>query len=228
MLYNVTMRFILTTDWEDGLADLSQRLIEELAAGKRVLWLLSGGSNIPASVTVMDNISRKLRQNLTVMLGDERYGPVGHPDSNATQLTKAGFKPAPAVMLAVLQPEFTLAETTTHYRELASQAFGTADVIISQLGMGEDGHVAGILPNSAASHETIELVTGYSGKPFDRLSLTFPAFRQVTAAYVFAFGATKRLPLSTLRTKRLDPNIQPAQILKQLGEVYIYNDQVGG
>ena len=221
------MRFILTTDWEDGLADLSQRLIEELAAGKRVLWLLSGGSNIPASVTVMENISPKHRQKLTVMLGDERYGPIGHPDSNGAQLAKAGFKPAPATMLAVLQADLSLAQTTAHYQEVATQAFAAADVIIAQFGIGEDGHLAGILPGSPASHEATALVSGYSCDPFGRLTLTFPALRRVTAAYTFAFGITKHPALRDLQRKRLDLPTQPAQILKQLDEAYVYNDQVG-
>jgi 6-phosphogluconolactonase/glucosamine-6-phosphate isomerase/deaminase len=85
------LKFILTTSWEDGIADLTAHLITELRAGKRVLWLLSGGSNIRAIVEVMDSIDDSLTPNLSLLLADERFGPVGHHDSNWQQLLDAGF-----------------------------------------------------------------------------------------------------------------------------------------
>ena len=80
------MNFVMTTGWEDGIADLTEKLIKALSEGKSVLWLVSGGSNIKASVQIIDSISMDLRTNLSVMLADERYGPLGHTDSNWEQL----------------------------------------------------------------------------------------------------------------------------------------------
>ncbi len=60
------MKYILTAGWDDGVADLTERLVKELAGRKRVLWLVSGGSNIPASVQIMDNISGSLSEHLSV------------------------------------------------------------------------------------------------------------------------------------------------------------------
>jgi hypothetical protein len=34
--------------------------------------------------------------------------------------------------------------------------------------------------------------------------------------------------LTKLRRQKVSPDVQPAQLLKQIPEVYIYNDQVGG
>src|ERR1700759_4960942 len=96
------MRYIRTAGWEDGTADLTERLVRELAQGRRVLWLTSGGSNIPFSVQIMDNIPRKLRQKLSITLADERYGEVGHSESNWAQLAQAGFKTEQATALPVL------------------------------------------------------------------------------------------------------------------------------
>lgn len=221
------MQYILTTGWEDGVADLTERLVRELAEGKHVLWLTSGGSNIPASVQVMDNIPAEMKQNLSVMPADERYGQPGHDDSNWTQLMKAGFKPDKTTLLPVLQDDLSFEQTIENYNKLAEQAFDGHQLVIAQLGIGDDGHIAGILPGSPAAAETSALAVGYQSPPLSRLTLSFAALRRLDAAYTFAFGSTKHQALSTLQSQSLDLSDQPVQILKELGEAYVYSDQVG-
>jgi len=221
------MKFILTTGWEDGVAALTERLVHELADGRKVLWLVSGGSNIRASVQVMDNISDELAENLNVMLIDERYGRAGHADSNWDQLLKTGFKGGAATLLPILHEGIGFEPTVEHYNRLVVQTFNDNDVIIAQAGMGADGHMAGILPGSPATAETDKLVIGYHREPYTRLTLTFAALRRVSAAYVFAFGKAKHKALQALQGRSLPLDEQPAQILKELPEVYIYNDQIG-
>jgi 6-phosphogluconolactonase/glucosamine-6-phosphate isomerase/deaminase len=221
------MQFILTTDWEDGTADLTHRLVQELNNGKNVLWLVSGGSNIRASVTVMDHISEELSRQLTVLLADERYGDVGHPDSNWTQLIAAGFDPKYAQMLPVLEAGLSLGKTALHYEKLVNWAYADADVIVAQLGIGSDGHIAGILPHSLASSELQKPVIAYKGADFERLTLTIPALQATSVIFAFAFGETKHQALTTLQSTELTLAEQPAQLLKQVPEAYIYNDQIG-
>jgi hypothetical protein len=48
----------------------------------------------------------------------------------------------------------------------------------------------------------------------------------LTAAYVFAFGDAKREALQQLRDESLSLDDQPAQIIKQLPEAYVYSDQL--
>ena len=220
------MRYILTAAWDDGVADLTERLVRELAAGNHVLWLVSGGSNIPGSVQIMDNISSSLSKNLSVSLSDERYGEPGHPESNWTQLMQAGFDGKHATLLPVLQPGAGFEQAVKNYNQLIEAAFKSNDTVIAHLGVGPDGHVAGILPNSPATRAE-ELVAGYEAPPLTRLTLTFPALRKVTVAYVFAFGKPKQKALESLRDQALTPAEQPAQILNELSEAYMYSDQVG-
>ena len=85
------MKFIHASDWHPAIAVLQARLELELTAGKKVLWLVSGGSNITASVQLMQNLADDLTKNLTIMAVDERYGLVGHADSNEGQLLAAGL-----------------------------------------------------------------------------------------------------------------------------------------
>ncbi len=221
------MKYILTSGWEDGIADLTQRLVRELSTGRNVLWLVSGGSNIKASVTVMGNIPANLTKQLSVMLADERYGNVGHADSNWAQLLQAGFKKKYAQLLPVLQEGLDFGATAISYNKLALWAMADADHVIAQLGIGDDGHIAGILPGSPAAEEIMSLAIGYETKKYDRLTMTFKAFAKVDVTYAFAFGESKKQALTTLQSEELELAVQPAQILKQVPEVYLYSDQIG-
>jgi len=220
------MQFILTAEPEQGITAIAERLQRELASGQRVLWLVSGGSNVPACVTVMQRLPAELTPGLSITLCDERYGVVGHADSNWDQLEQAGFDGKQAHLLPVLEGDLSLEATAARYTKLVEAALTQADSIVAQLGMGADGHIAGILPGSAAVSAR-GLVCGYQAPPYQRLTLTFPALRQLTAAYVLAFGAAKHQALRDLQAKALPLDQQPAQILKELTEAYIYNDQIG-
>ena len=227
LLYSRNMHFILTTDWEEGIADLAQRLQQELAAHKRVLWLVSGGSNIAASVQAMAQIPSELTDKLSVMLGDERYGAAGHANSNWAQLLQSGFNADKATVYPILQPDLTFEGTVERFNLLANQAFAENDIVIAQLGIGPDGHIAGILPESPAAQEQTALVTGYDGGQFQRVTLTFPALLKVHVSYTFAYGEAKKDALSSLQAGSLELTVQPAQVLREIPEAYIYNDQLG-
>lgn len=220
------MRFILERDIDKGLLDLGRRLIQELKDSKNVLWLVSGGSNVPSAVKVMASIPTEFQMQLTILLVDERYGEVGHNDSNYQQLLTAGFKVGDAIFLSVLESGLSLEETADRYKAIAGQAFEEADTTIALLGMGADGHIAGILPNSQASFEARKYVVGYETEGFKRLTLTFPALRRISAAYVYAYGESKEPALAQLKSEQLTLEEQPAQILKALPEAYVYNDQI--
>lgn len=202
------------------------RLSQELAQGKQVLWLITGGSNIAVSVAAMVTLKPEHTHKLVIFLADERYGEVNHIDSNAKQLHDAGFQPHEAVFMQPLVPGFSLEETRERYAQASQRAFEHADVIIGQLGIGADGHIAGILPHSPAVTAS-DFVTAYQTSTYTRFTLTFNALRQITADYSFVFGADKKATLEQLRDQDLPLAEQPAQLLKELPEVYIFNDQIG-
>lgn len=209
----------------DGAEPLADRLTHELAGGKRVLWLVPGGSNIALSTEVSRRLPPALTANLTIMLTDERYGAVGHKDSNTVQLELAGFDPQLATMHAVLQPGLSLDDTVTRYARDYAEAVRTHDTIIGQFGMGPDGHLAGMLPHSAAVRAA-DLAYGYDAPGFTRITLTPPAIQHVLVAYLFAFGTEKIEALNNLHDKNLSLDEQPTQLLKQIPESYVYNDQI--
>jgi 6-phosphogluconolactonase/glucosamine-6-phosphate isomerase/deaminase len=220
------MQFILLPDKSAASHIMAERLQKELTAHKQVLWLISGGSNIAIEAATLRALSPALLANLTVMPCDERYGPYGHNDSNLQQLHDAGFPEAAVKVIPVLVPEsLPLEATSAHFTDNVQAAFAAADSIIAQLGMGSDGHIAGILPNSAAVDAT-GLVTHYESDPFERITMTFNALQQATAVYVFAFGPDKLDQLERLRDDELPVSEQPAQFLKRISDTYVYNDQI--
>jgi len=217
------LNFIYEPKAENGVAKLSERLNQELKRGKKVLWLVCGGSSIPLEVRAMAQVPQELQHNLTLALTDERYGEFGHPDSNWQQLDEAGFQPGDATSIPTLVPHLSLVETCETYEHNIATALAGADIVIAQFGIGADGHIAGALPDSPAITED-RLVAGYDAGNFTRVTLTPPALRQITVAYAFVYGDAKRETLQNLQDKNLPLKKQPAQILKQLPETYIYND----
>ena len=211
---------------EQAQADLSDRLKQELSSGKNVLWLVSGGSNILPTVDILNSLSESETENLSIMLIHERYGEPGHPDSNWQQFMHAGLNPKNTNLIPVLLSHSSFEETARHYNNTTAEAFAENDVLIAQLGMGSDGHIAGILPHSIAS-QTTQLVVGYEQTPYKRLTLTLSALEMMDAIYVLAYGKHKREAIVKLRDIGLAAEDQPVQFLKKLPEVYFYNDQVG-
>jgi len=219
------MQFVKTTSPTQGTKELEKRLASELKQGKHVLWLISGGSNIAISTAAMQALPVDDTKNLAIFLTDERYGAVGHLDSNAKQLLDAGFQTKEAVFVPTLAPGFSLEETRERYAQASQRAFEHADVIIAQIGIGPDGHIAGILPHSPAV-DANGWVAAYKTPTYTRVTLTFDALRHVSVAYVMAFGDEKKPTLTQLRDKILPLAEQPAQFLKELPEVYLYNNQL--
>jgi 6-phosphogluconolactonase len=220
------MDFIKIADSIDSTGPLRDGLLKELQAGKRVLWLLSGGSNITLTAHIMRDIPKELSSNLTMYMSDERYGPVGHRDSNMQQLLAAGFEPKQATVIPVLRPHLSLEETRQQFEHTITGSFASNDTVIGQLGMGPDGHIAGILPHSPAVTAS-ELVCTYQATEYTRITMTFPALAKLDAAYLYAFGDNKRAALQQLRDETMPPSEQPAQFLKTLPYAVVINDQIG-
>jgi 6-phosphogluconolactonase/glucosamine-6-phosphate isomerase/deaminase len=220
------MQFIQSDSWDTGISVLKDRLARSLDSGLMTLWLVSGGSNIDASVQIMDSLSNEETTLLTIMLTDERFGPEGHPNSNATQLIAKGFKVKQATWIPVLRGDRSLASTTSEYEINMRQAISMNETIIGQFGIGSDGHISGILPESVAT-EASDLICAYQASDYSRLTTTAAALTQVNLAIAFAFGANKAAALHRLHDFEVPFREQPSQILKQLPEAFIYNDQVG-
>lgn len=222
------INYIKTSIPDIGIEEQAKKIFSLISEQKKVLWLICGGSNIPIAVEVMNllrqNLSVSDLERLTIMQTDERYGPVGHIDSNWQQMLDQNFSIIGIKTHPILR-NHSLIKTVQEFGDDVNNYFAKADVIVGQFGIGPDGHIAGILPHSECAHSK-DLTCGYQSDPFTRISLSFPSLKKIHLAYVYVFGLSKKEAIDNLVNKDLSPDDEPAQILKQIQEVYFYSDQV--
>ena len=194
--------------------------------GERAVWLVSGGSAIGVAVHAM----RKLSQGgddlswLTIMQVDERFGAVGHADSNWRQLLAAGFEPGSARAQPILDGS-GLDETVKNFAANLHEAFTGSTYKLGLFGIGADGHTAGILPHSSACEPADDWSVGYDAPDFVRITITPAAIVQLDAAVVCAMGEAKAPALARLQ-QDLPVAEQPAQVLKLAKQTWIFSDQI--
>jgi 6-phosphogluconolactonase len=221
--YNTHMRFV-RSDSEGAAAYIAGVVREKLGAGKRVLLFLSGGSAIAVAVT----LTKKLRGTpsvrlLTITLMDERYGEVGHADSNWQQLLDAGCMLPGATLLPILRGG-DMTATADAFANAITEQLEIADYRIGLFGIGPDGHTAGILPHTSAVAET-DIVHAYEVGGYQRITLTIPALTWLDEAVAYAIGEAKWPVLDQLKTD-LPVDHQPAQLLKIIPTLTIFNDHL--
>ena len=220
---NISMKFIKVNDPNIAVEALAEKISESLKA-RSVLWLLPGGSNIPLSVRVMRIIRSKVSgedlKNLTIALTDERYGPLGHQNSNWQQLMNSRLDVRDIKVIQVLTGK-SLKETVHEYNRKMEEIFESHTLIIAQFGIGVDGHIAGVLPGSIGVYDK-NFVCSYESSPFIRITLTLWAINKISIAYAFAFGPFKKAIVERLNNENDFPIKVPAQILKQIDESYLY------
>ncbi|HEU0266378.1 MAG TPA: 6-phosphogluconolactonase [Candidatus Saccharimonadaceae bacterium] len=206
---------------------LTKILHESLSNHRRVIWLVSGGSNVPISIKAMDQLDEALTERLVVMQIDERYVNHDSDDCNWHQLIAGGFALKKATSFPILLPDSPSRELTrTAYNETLHREFALADCSIGQFGIGSDGHTAGIKPHSPAT-DSRELVADYTWEDYERITLTFPAIRQLTTAVAFVYGEDKRPVLDQLASDSPPPfEVMPASILRTIPNSIIYNDHI--
>ena len=127
---------------------------------------------------------------VAVTLSDERQVAAGSPHSNARLLRERLFvgKAATARFLPL-----------TDYAEPALRKLMPFDAVM--LGMGEDGHVASLIPGSPVLSEAIdptgdrllaESPAGWGSPPVARITLTLAALLQARAIFLLIAGEAKR------------------------------------
>lgn len=203
---------------------LADSINHHLENHQKVLWLVPGGSAMDVAVQASRDLADKNLDLLTITLTDERYGPIYHKDSNWFQLKIKGFNLQKAKLLAVLNGE-SLQITAQKYSQILNQQLKNADYSIALGGMGPDGHIFGIKPRSPAV-DTKEDVVGYKWTDYERLTPTIKLLKKLDEVIIYAVGSEKHHQLDLL-DQSIDPQTQPAQLLKQLNHVTIFNDYRG-
>ena len=222
------MKF-LELSFDDTSRLVADHIISALQEHETVLWLTSGGSNIVLQVSIMKTLharAKNLLHKLVILPGDERYGLSGHDASNYRAMKEAGFNPGDASWPDILSGDKSFCDTSDAFERLVDQSIQKAGVSIATLGLGTDGHIAGILPGSPAVAATT-LVARYESS-YDRITLTFEALRALTTVFVVALSDDKRAVMARLKEKRDEPKDFPSVILYQLNDCTVITSKTGG
>lgn len=136
--------------------------------------------------------------------GDERFLPSGDPERNETQARAALLDhiPVPPERVHVMAPSDGRFgddpdAAADAYAELLAAAARPALVPafdVCMLGVGEEGHVASVFPESPAVSETERTVVAVRNSPKPpptRISLTLPAIRRSAEVWLMTAGAGK-------------------------------------
>lgn len=190
-------------------ARLVTRLVDAQAASGSASVVLTGGG-------VGTAILQELRSSpardavdwrrVDVWWGDERFLPAGDPDRNEVQAREAlldsvSLDPARVHPFPAADGPFAgdpEAAASAYARELRAATRHEDHGVVPRfdvlmLGIGEEGHVASIFPESPAAYEDrpVVAVRGCPKPPPTRLTLTFPAIASATEAWVVAAGTAK-------------------------------------
>jgi 6-phosphogluconolactonase len=158
---------------------LHARLANALATSARPVAITVPGGSTPFPILVRLAARPLDWRRVTVWPGDDREVPEDHPASNTGKI-RALLEPAGAEVVAL-----SVMEAVPHFA-------------LSWLGMGADGHVASLFPNTdprADDPLKIRMLTPDPlppEAPFDRITLTIPALLDSDELLFVIRGADKR------------------------------------
>lgn len=219
------MQFRKISDTQPVAQFIASQLSYHLKLSEKVLWLVPGGSSIQIAVETAKILEGTDLKYLTVTLTDERFGTVGHENSNWYQLQQAGFVLPSATLIPVLEGQ-DRTKTTQAYADNLRAALAGNDYRLGFFGIGADGHTAGILPGSPAVFAN-EYAASYDAGNFERITMTENAIKQLDEVIVYATGESKWPVLDSLQDENKHIPEQPAQLLKLVPKLTIFNDYKG-
>ncbi|HVW75770.1 MAG TPA: 6-phosphogluconolactonase [Rhizomicrobium sp.] len=214
-----------------ALAARAADVIAERLAGAEYPFrmVLSGGSTPRATYQLL--ACRDIDWScVELFLGDERFVPPDHPDSNyrmirETLLASSFVQPR---KLFTIPTDGTPESAAARYDEALRQQYGAGELEpgvplfhLTLLGLGDDGHTASLLPGQPVLRERGRWAAAVpQGREEPRITLTYPALNASAAVLFLVSGAAKRDALAQVRGGAL-----PAGGLEPMGEVLWLADE---
>ncbi|HEX6341525.1 6-phosphogluconolactonase [Umezawaea sp.] len=191
-------------------ARLLTRLVDAQAARGSASLVLTGGRTGTAvleHLRALPALHAVDWSRVDLYWGDERFLPSGHPDRNETQARAAlldHIPVDPARVHAVEASDGRFGDdpdaAAEAYADVLAEAARPEDhgsvpsFDVCLLGVGEEGHVASIFPESPAVHEverSVVAVRNCPKPPPTRVSLTLPAVRRAREVWLMTTGEAK-------------------------------------
>jgi len=160
---------------------------------------LSGGDTAERAYRHLATFADLGWARMTVLMSDERWVPVDHPDSNEGMarrvlLDQVGVQDVRSMRQAGADPR----QAAAAYDKLLA-SLPAIDLL--HLGMGADGHTASLFPGTEALAEDSALVVANRAPehPHDRVTFTYPGIRMARVAVITVEGESKRAALRRIR-----------------------------
>lgn len=174
---------------------------------EQTLLLLSGGSQ---KILYEMLAQEKKLKPFAVAMVDERFGEKMHENSNEKMIRETGLiadlETRRVVFYPVLSGNTDIAKTAVDYERTMKDLLSKAGKKVAILGIGPDGHTAGIVPNRLDFSDPLfsqqgNLVgwfndaTSSFGK---RVTTTFDLLIQMDILLILAFSSSKQEPLKKM------------------------------
>ena len=187
---------------------------------------LSGGSTPKQMGTILAREPFRSQipwDRVHIFWGDERWVPLGSPESNAGE-AKRGLLDLVPIPVTNVHPWETDAESPREaaaaYEALLRETFDEPDGVprfdLVLLGMGNDGHTASLFPNTDALAENQNLAVANFVPKMDatRLTLTAPVLNAAREILFLVGGPGKAETLEAVLEGPELPAIFPAQLIR--------------
>lgn len=207
---------------EELAATVADALVERISAAQAdsgVAHIVLTGGGIGTAVLAALATREVDWTRVECWWGDERFLSPGHPDRNATQARAALLDLIPIdddqVHEMPADEGQGADQAARDYadelaRSSATRTIPSFDVLL--LGVGPEGHVASIFPDSAAATaaESVVAVQGSPKPPPTRITMTFPTIRAANEVWLVAAGAEKADAIALALDPQTDPVDVPA------------------
>jgi 6-phosphogluconolactonase len=169
-------------------------IAKEMTASKATFRLvLSGGSTPRPLYTLLGERDDLPWRRAELFLGDERFVPFDHPDSNFRMVRETllahGIQPK---AVHPIPADGTPQDAAARYDALLSSMTERPLFDLNLLGLGEDGHIASLLPGQLVLEERIRLAAAVpKGRSEQRITMTYPALESSRITMFLVSGAAK-------------------------------------
>lgn len=208
--------------WADACAGrLSDILADALADTGKAVFAGSGGST-PSPIYARLSTAPLDWTSIAVTLVDERYVPETSPESNAALIRRTLLtgQAGAARFVPLYQPSVTVDRAAALAAHALAAEGGRLDAVL--LGMGEDGHICSMFPDSptlrtllspALPPTVLGVPAGRDGRApsLERLSINLPYLIGARRVVLAITGAAKRAVFE--REAAGDPAVQPIAAL---------------
>jgi 6-phosphogluconolactonase len=158
-------------------------------------------------------------ERLRLFLGDERYVPHNHPDSNIRMVRESLFRdrePAPNTLFPV-DTNLTPSQAAASYEQTLRKVLGSEGAVdIVLLGLGDDAHTASLFPHTKVLEEHVAWVKNVYVEKLKtwRITFTLPLINCARSVVFLVSGASKASAMKQVLEGKFAPHTFPAQAVQ--------------